>query len=112
NEELIPLTPADMERFHRCAAAALARRGGGALALWMTESLQLIVMGALPIVGLLWLGWSATELVLFTLAATWVGMVCDFARLAFARSAVKEFLETQFDDWHVWVVVEALRSGK
>jgi hypothetical protein len=110
--DYVSLTSEDMSRFYRNAPAALARRSGAAIGQSLMGSLELVIIGAAPIVGMLWYGWSATQQLVFLVASLWVGILCDFARLAFVRQAVKAYANEHYDDWHVWVVVEALRSGR
>jgi hypothetical protein len=110
--DYVSLTSADMVRFHRNARAALARRSGVAMAQSVMGSLELVIIGATPIVGMLWYEWSATQQLVFLVASLLVGILCDFARLALVRPAVKAYADEHYDDWHVWVVVEALRSGR
>ena len=86
-DDYVSLSSDDMARFHRNAPAALARRSGAQLAESLVGSLELVVMGATPIVGMLWFGWSATQLLVFLIAAMWVGIFCDLARLALAGAA-------------------------
>jgi hypothetical protein len=66
---------------------------------------------AAPIVGMVWYDWSATQLLVFLVAALWVGIVCDIARVVLAGRGVKQFGAAHYDDWHVWVVVQAMRTG-
>jgi hypothetical protein len=106
------VSAADMARFQRNAPAALARRGKGYVAEAVLGSLEMAVMGATPIVGLVWFNWSAAEQLAFLLVGAWVGIACDLARLVFAGRGVQAFAQTHYDDWHVWTVVAALRSGR
>jgi hypothetical protein len=108
----VAISAADMARFYRNAPGALARRSGLQRAESIVGSLELVIMGATPIVGMLWFDWSATQLLVFLVAAMCVGIFCDMARLTLAGRGVKEFGATHYDDWHVWVVVAALRSGR
>jgi hypothetical protein len=110
--DYVSLTSGDMARFHRNAPAALGRRSGGAMGQSVMGSLELVIIGATPIVGMLWYGWSATQQLVYLVVSLWIGIMCDFARLAFVRQAVKAHADEHYDDWHVWVVVEALRSGR
>jgi hypothetical protein len=110
--DYVSLSGEDMARFHRNAPAALGRRGGKAMAQSIAGSMELVLMGAVPIVGMLRYGWSATQQLVFLVVSLWVGILCDFARLAFVREAVKAYADEHYDDWHAWVVVEALRAGR
>jgi len=109
---MVPITADDIERFHRCAPAALERRGGGFVFEELGTAFRLFLMGMTPIVGMLYFGWSANQLLLFLLVGAWVSIVCDIAKLALLRNAVKAFAQPRIDDSHVWVVAEALRKGK
>ena len=111
-EEAIPLSQKDLDRFHRNAPSALARRGWSGMIEEMSAGLQTTIFGALPIVGLLWLGWSAVEMLLFLLVGLWVGILCDTVKLFCLRRRAEAFAAARYDDWHVWVVVDALRNGK
>jgi hypothetical protein len=106
------ISAADMLRFHRNAPGALARRGGGYIGEALANSFELLVMGLVPIVGMLRFEWSATQLLVFLLAGAWIGIFCDVARVMFAGRGVEEFAKTHYDDWHVWVVVAALRFNR
>jgi hypothetical protein len=110
--DYVSLSAEDMDRFHRNAAAAVRRRGGGFVLESLASTFELVVMGGAPIVGLVWFDWSPAQLLVFLLVGMWVGIACDWARLALAGRGVREFAQTHYDDWHVWVVVEALRSGR
>ncbi|TWT77205.1 hypothetical protein Pla123a_18600 [Posidoniimonas polymericola] len=111
SEQKIPLTQADLERFHANAAAALARRGGAYMWEEVTGGLQTVLAGAVPLVGLGWWGWSAVEMMVFLLVGAWVGILCDAAKVLLLRERAEAFAATMYDDWHVWVVVDALRNG-
>jgi hypothetical protein len=108
----VTISDADMARFHRQAPAALGRRGVGFVVETLANSLEHVAMGAAPIIGMFWFGWSAAQLFVFLLAAAWVGILCDTARTIYAGHAVRAYAQTFYDDWHVWVVVEALRAGR
>ena len=110
--DYVSLSAEDMARFHRNAPAALGRRGNGFVLESLASSFELILMGGGPIVGLLWFDWSPAQLLAFLLVGLWVGIFCDWARLAWAGRGVQEFAKSHYDDWHVWVVVEALRAGR
>lgn len=107
---MVTLSGEEMSRFHRCAPAALARRGSGFVADTLARAFGLVVVGATPIVGMLWFDWSAAQLLVFLLAGAWIGIACDIARLWHAERAVRAFGQTHYDDWHVWLVTGALRK--
>lgn len=111
SEQKIPLTQEDLDRFHANAPAALARRGGAYLWEETTGGLQTVVAGAVPLVGLGWWGWSALEMMVFLLVGAWIGIFCDAAKVLLLRRRAEAFAATMYDDWHVWVVVDALRDG-
>lgn len=111
-EKMVPLTADDLERFHRCAPAALERRGGGFVFEEIGTAFRLFLMGLTPIVGMIYFGWSASQLLLFLLVGAWVSIICDITKLAQLRSAIEAFAQSRYDSWHVWVVAEALRKGR
>ena len=108
----IPITSADMERFHQNAGAAIKRRGGSYVFDEFGGGLRAVFMGGIPLVGLLWWDWSALQLLLFYLVGSWVGILCDCAKLWLLEKQVREWGEAYYEDWHVWVVVDALRAGE
>jgi len=110
--EMTPITPADLDRFHRNAPAALARRGRGYIAESVLNGAQTILVGGVPILGLLYWGWSGMEMLLFLIIIAWVGIVCDAAKVLWLRERAEAFARAGYDDWHVWVVADAIRSGK
>ncbi len=111
NDGTVTLSADDMARFHRCAPAALARRGPGFVAESLARAFELVVVGATPIIGLLFFEWSASQMLVFLLAGTWIGIACDIARLWHAERAVRAFGQIHYDDWHVWLVAGALRKN-
>lgn len=110
--ERTPITPADMERFHRNAPAALSRRGAAFVGETIAEAFETLLIGGVPLVGMLQFGWSANQLLLFLLIGTWTAILLDFAKYLLLAGAVERFAAAKYDDWHVWVVVESLRAGK
>jgi hypothetical protein len=108
---MIPITPADLDRFHRNAPAALARRGRGYLAESVLNGAQTVLIGGIPILGLMYWGWSGMEMLLFLIVIAWVGIVCDAAKVLWLRERAEAFARAGYDDWHVWVVADAIRSG-
>ena len=76
------------------------------------EGFQLIHWGALPIWGILYAGWEPSQMMIFLLVGSWVGAGCDVLKLSFLYKAVMNYANVSYDDWHVWVVAEALRKGK
>jgi hypothetical protein len=110
--EMVRLSADDMARFERCAPAALARRGRGFAAETLAHALEQALLGGIPIVGMLRFDWSADQMLVFLLVGLWVGIVADVARLWALPAEVQRFGESRFDDWHVWVVVGALRAGR
>jgi hypothetical protein len=109
---MTPITPADLDRFHRNAPAALARRGRGYVAESLLNGMQTILVGGVPILGLLYWGWSGMEMLLFLIVIAWVGILCDAAKVLWLRERAEAFARAGYDDWHVWVVADAIRSGK
>lgn len=112
DNELVPITAADLARFRKNAPAALARRGGGFVAESVGSALALLLTGLIPIVGLVYFGWSASEMLLFLVVGLWIGILGDFAKFALLPGQVRRFGAAYYEDWQVWVVAGALRRGK
>jgi hypothetical protein len=112
NTEKVPITAADMERFHKNAPAALKRRQGTFVFDEFGAGLRSVFVGGVPLVGLLWGDWSSLQLLLFLLVGSWVGILCDFAKMWQLQKAILEWGQAFYEDWHVWVVVDALRVGE
>ena len=108
--DLVRVSQADLDRFHRNAPAALARRGRAYALEEAASALPTILFGGLPIVGILYWGWSPAELFLFLLAGAWIGIACDTVKVFALRRRAEAFAAAMYDDWHVWVVVQALRD--
>lgn len=110
--ERTPLTPADIERFHQNASAALARRGPALVGETFASTFESLLIGGVPIIGMLKFGWSADQLLLFLLIGVWTAMLLDAAKYLLLAGAVERGAAAKFDDWHVWTVASALRAGK
>lgn len=111
NEE-VTITSADMERFHRNAPLAVKRREGTYAFDELGSGLRSIFLGGVPLVGMLWFGWSASQLLMFLLVGTWVAILCDFAKLWFLEKQIHQWAAASYDNWHVWTIAAALRAGK
>jgi hypothetical protein len=112
DNELVPIAAADLTRFRKNAPAALARRGGGFVAESVGNALALLLAGLIPIVGLVWFGWSASEMLVFLVIGLWIGILGDFAKFALLPGQVRRSGAAYYEDWQVWVVASALRRGK
>lgn len=110
--ERTPITAADMDRFHRNAPAALARRGPTFVGESFAEAFETLLIGGAPVVGMIWFGWSADQLLLFLLIGTWTAILLDIFKYLSLAGAVERFAAAKMDDWHVWVVAGALRQGE
>jgi hypothetical protein len=109
---MAPITAEDMARFHRNAPAALARRGGNFVGEQLGAAFEMLITGLVPIIGMLAYGWSANQLLVFLLVGAWTAILLDLFKLVLLYEGVKRFGATHYDDWHVWVVAQALREGK
>jgi hypothetical protein len=109
--EWIPISDADMGRFRRHAPAALARRGAGFAGEELGRVASLLLTGLIPIIGLLVFDWSASEMLVFLLIGSWLGIGCDLAKVLLLPAEVRRRGELYYNDWQVWVVVHALRRG-
>lgn len=76
------------------------------------DAFETLLIGGTPIVGMIWFGWSADQLLLFLLIGTWTAILLDFVKCLLVGKAVERFAAMKFDDWHVWVVAGALRKGE
>lgn len=76
------------------------------------EAFETLLIGGTPIVGMIWFGWSADQLLLFLLIGTWTAILLDIVKYISLAGAVERFAAAKMDDWHVWVVAGALRKGE
>ena len=106
------ITDIDLDRFHQNAPAALARRGRSYMVGEVFGGVQTAVLGALPIVGMIYWGWSGIEMFVFLIVSLWVGIACDITKFIWLQKRAQAFADARLNDWHVWVVVEALRAGR
>ncbi len=109
---MAPLTDDDLERFHENAPNALKRRDGGFFREQIGSSIELVVMGTIPIVGMVAFDWSAESPLLFMLAGAWMAIICDSLKYFLLRSAIERQLTEMGDDAHVWLVAEAIKDNK
>ena len=89
DNELVPITAADLARFRKNAPAALARRGSGFIAESVGSALALLLTGLIPIVGLMRFGWSASEMLVFLIVGLWIGIACDIVKFFVLPAQVK-----------------------
>ncbi len=101
-----------MDRFHKNAHKALEKRTARFLLQEVFEGFQFVLFGSLPIVGLFYWEWQPLHLLVFLLVGAWVGLICDCFKLYFLKKAIMEYADGRYDDWHVWVVADALRKGQ
>lgn len=106
-----PLTQAEMDRFRRNAPAALRRRGREFFLEHAFAVVEWVLIGGVPIVGLVAWGWSALEMLAFLLIGAWTSFVCDLLRCVALYPHVVRRLQIENDDTHVWAVVSALRRN-
>ncbi len=110
--DMVPITAADMERFHRNASEALKRRAGTYAFDEFGAGLRSVFLGGVPVIGLLWFDWSSAQLMFFLLVGTWIAMLCDFAKLWFLEKQIRAWGNASYDNWHVWTIVAALRAER
>ncbi|HMO85956.1 MAG TPA: hypothetical protein PKC18_13665, partial [Lacipirellulaceae bacterium] len=111
-DDAAPITADDLARLRRNGPAALARRGPAHVGQTLASALQLALLGGVPLAGLTWYDWSAAHLLAYNVVGAWIGILADWARVAYAGDAVRRDAQTHYDDWHVWVVAGALRAGR
>lgn len=110
--QIVPLTADDMNRFHRNAPTALEQRGTAFFVENSVNAAEIILVGLAPMVGFLGFDWSAGTLVLFLLIGTWAGIICDIAKYVLLRSLVESEARDWNNDWHVWMVTQALMENR
>lgn len=87
---LVKITPVDIARVRQHGPAAIEYYRRFGLAEARSRAFSLVVSGAIPIVGLLLLGWSPTAMVIFMLLDAWLTVVGDWLRLGFAAPWLRE----------------------
>ena len=101
-----------MQRFHAGAAAALARRGGGfSVENWL-QSLELGLVGAVGLVGLLVLDWPPAAALAALLLGVWASWCGDLIKYVLAHRAVRRMSDEAAADAQVWAVANALMDGE
>jgi hypothetical protein len=106
------LSPEDIHRFEANAPAAVARRGGNFFRREIALGFEQMGCGIWPLVGLAWLDWSTIEMASFFFVRMWIGIFCDLFKLCTLQEAVMRWAKVKYDDWHVWVVAQALRDNQ
>ncbi len=107
-----PVSRADLESFHRYAPAALARRGHSYTFEECSSALQTLFFGALPIVGLIWWGWAAEEMLILLILSAWVDILSDAAKVFALKERTQAFDDARHLDAGVWQIVASLRNSK
>ena len=107
-----PLTEADYDRFHRLAPKVLANRTWANRMREVESATSMIVAGLVPILGVAYLGWSATNWIVFLVAGCWMGLLCDYLRLIYLRPQIDSWCDYCIEDTFVSVVGQAIRNGQ
>ena len=108
----VPITDADMRRFHRLAPVVLGRAGPAYFREEFGRTFSLLLVGGIPLFGLVFMDWSAVEWLLFLLASAWVGILCDAAKVYLLRSQIQRAGDVALEDNFVWTIVDSVRAGK
>lgn len=109
---MVPLTAADRAQFGRDARAMLALRGPAWFAEQSWGTAEPAFAALVSLVGMYGFGWPAAAVFAFTLASLWNGVLCDFAKVAFARVAVFRSAAQHNESTRFWAIAEAIRGGK
>ena len=111
----IQYTAIDAEQmlsFRAGAAAALARRGSGfSVENWL-QSIELGLVGAVGLVGLLVLDWPPAAALAALLLGVWASWCGDLIKYLLAHRAVRRMSEEATADAQVWAVANALMDGE
>ena len=81
---VVKITPADIDRVRQHGRAAIDYYRHFGLAEARSRALSLVLSGAIPVIGLLFLGWSPAAMVIFMLIDAWITVVSDWLRLGLA----------------------------
>ncbi len=111
NPKKPPVSQADLDSFNLYAPAALTRRGRWYTIEEYSTAFQTLFFGALPIVGLIWWGWAAEEMLILLILGAWVGIISDAAKVFALKERTQAFDNARHHDALVWQVVAALRKG-
>ena len=101
DNQMVPITAADMTRFHRNAWAAIKRCEGTYAFDEFGNGLRSVFLGGVPVIGLIWFDWSASQLIFFLLVGTWIAILCDFAKLWFLEKQIREWGNIICDDGQI-----------
>lgn len=114
SQDKIQYTAIDAEQmrsFRAGATAALARRGiGFSVENWL-QSIELGLVGAVGLLGLLVLDWSPAAALAALLLGVWANWCGDLIKYVLANRAVGRMSEDAAVDAQVWAVANALMEG-
>lgn len=99
-------------RFHALADTTLRRSNRAYFADEIGRSFSWILMGAIPIVGLLYFKWSAREWLIYLLVGAWTGVLLDIFKLYFLYGQIMKSANAAYEDNFVWTIVDAMRQGE
>lgn len=88
-----PLTDADFQRFHELAPQVLQHRSRGYFLRELDSSIHFFLAGAIPIYGVVMLGWSATNWLVLLVAGCWMGLFCDCLRLRLLKDEIRAYCD-------------------
>jgi hypothetical protein len=92
-------------------SAALRGRDKHWFGIQRHESLEAIVSAVVGLFGVLVLDWPAAGMMLFLVAALWVGLLTDLARYAMFPARLRSALHHLEKEERLWTLVRARRQG-
>ena len=112
NQRLKELQRRDEERFLRNAQLAVRHRGARfQLDLWRC-SVEYILLGGIPLVGILHYGWSAAEPLAFLMIGLWTSIASDWLRYGALFRAVEAEAKLCNDITYALDVAAVIRRGE
>ena len=106
------LCSADHTLFLRDVDGAVARRDDAFFAAQRALWLDWVATGAVGLIGMLLLGWSATTSALLLLASYWLGWFVDLVQWRARSAALDATQARESDDARIWQIAAVLRGTR
>ena len=106
------ITTQDWVRFHELSDATLRRCNRAYFASEICRTVSWVLMGAIPIFGLLCFQWSPRDWLVFLMVGAWTGIILDALKWVFLSKQIMKWARENLELKFVSVMAEALREGR
>jgi len=106
-----PITPDDISRARREAPSALKYYRDFGLAEARSRALNILFSGAVPLLGLIFFGWSTAAMLMFMIADAAITTIADLIRYPLAKKWITASHRIDHESSRILLICDALEDG-